>query len=78
VAEFDAPLKYGIETFRAFVRGWYDGSLQDIIFHSRQDEHIRRHICSVLAGYAWDASNPYTGTQAGRRLNALARLCRDA
>jgi len=77
VAEFDAPLKYGVETFRAFVRGWYDGSLQDVIFHPRQDEHIRRHICSVLAGYAWDAANPYTGTQAGRRLNALARLCRD-
>ena len=78
VAEFDAPLKYGVETFRAFVRGWYDGSLQDVIFHPRQDEPIRRHICSVLAGYAWDAANPYTGAQAGRRLNALARLCRDA
>jgi len=77
-ADFDAPLKYGVETFRAFVRGWYDGSLQDIIFHTRQDEHIRRHICSVLAGYAWDTTNPYTGTHAGRRLDALARLCQNA
>lgn len=77
-AEFDAPLKYGVETFRAFVNGWYNGSLQDIIFHTRQDEHIRRHICSVLAGFAWDATNPYTGTRAGRRLDALARLCRNA
>lgn len=77
-ADFDAPLKYGVETFRAFVNGWYDGSLQDIIFHTRQDEHIRRHICSVLAGFAWDATNPYTGTRAGRRLDALARLCRNA
>jgi flavin-dependent dehydrogenase len=75
--EFDAPLRYGVETFRAFVRGWYDGSLQDIIFHPRQDQHIRRHICAVLAGYAWDTANPYTGSQAGRRLNALARLCRN-
>lgn len=77
-AEFDAPLKYGVETFRAFVSGWYDGSLQDIIFHTRQDEHIRRNICSVLAGFAWDATNPYTGTRAGRRLEALAKLCRNA
>lgn len=77
-AEFSIPLKYGVETFRAFVTGWYDGSLQDIIFHERQDESIRRRICSVLAGYAWDASNPYTGMHASRRLSALASLCRNA
>ncbi|HZF26539.1 MAG TPA: FAD-dependent monooxygenase [Steroidobacteraceae bacterium] len=77
-ADFDAPLKYGVETFRAFVNSWYDGTLQDVIFHTRQDEPIRRHICSVLAGYAWDTANPYTGTQAQRRLAALARLCRNA
>lgn len=77
-AEFDAPLKYGVETFRAFVSGWYDGSLQDVIFHVQQEEQIRRHICSVLAGYAWDRANPYTGLHARRRLTALARLCRDA
>ncbi|HEY7378360.1 MAG TPA: FAD-dependent monooxygenase [Steroidobacteraceae bacterium] len=76
-ADFDTPLKYGVETFRAFVNGWYDGTLQDVIFHTRQDEPIRRHICSVLAGYAWDTANPYTGTHAQRRLAALARLCRD-
>lgn len=77
-ADFAQPLKYGVETFRAFVTGWYDGSLQDIIFHPQQDEQIRRMICSVLAGYAWDVSNPYTGMHASRRLNALARLCRSA
>ena len=77
-AEFDAPLKYGVETFRAFVTSWYDGTLQDVIFYPRQEEQIRRHICSVLAGYAWDTANPYTGMHAQRRLNALARLCRDA
>jgi len=60
------------------VSGWYDGTLQDVIFHPHQEEQIRRHICSVLAGYAWDAANPYTGQHARRRLTALARLCRGA
>jgi flavin-dependent dehydrogenase len=74
--EFAEPLNYGVETFRAFVAGWYDGSLQRVIFFPRQQEKIRRMICSVLAGYVWDRENPYTGPQAGRRLRALAEMCR--
>lgn len=73
--DYVSPLTYGIETFRAFVTGWYDGSLQDVIFFPRQDPTIRRMICSVLAGYAWDEANPYTGPQAHRRLTALANMC---
>jgi flavin-dependent dehydrogenase len=75
--DFVDPLQYGIETFRAFVLCWYDGSLQDVIFFPRQDEAIRRMICAVLAGYAWDTSNPYTGPHAYRRLHALAQMCRN-
>jgi flavin-dependent dehydrogenase len=74
--EFADPLMYGIETFRTFVGGWYDGSLQDVIFYPRQRADIRRMICSILAGYAWDRQNPYTGPQSGRRLRALAQTCR--
>jgi flavin-dependent dehydrogenase len=74
--EFADELNYGVETFRAFVAGWYDGSLQDVIFFPRQQEKIRRMICSVLAGYVWDRENPYTGPQAHRRLRALAEICR--
>jgi len=74
--EFADPLTYGVETFRAFVAAWYDGSLQDVIFFPRQQPQIRRMICSVLAGYAWDRSNPYTGPQAHRRLRTLAEICR--
>ena len=33
-------------------------------------------ICSVLAGYAWDPKNPYTGPQSARRLRALASTVR--
>jgi hypothetical protein len=76
--EFDAPLLFGIETFRTFVHAWYDGSLQDVIFFPDKDPHIHRLICSVLAGYAWDAANPYTGPGSARRLGALAALCRAA
>jgi flavin-dependent dehydrogenase len=71
-AQFAEPLNFGVETFRSFVNGWYDGSLQDVIFFEHKDLAIRRMICSVLAGYAWDAKNPYTGSQSARRLRALA------
>lgn len=74
--EFADELNYGVETFRSFVSGWYDGSLQDVIFFPRQQDNIRRMICSVLAGYVWDRDNPYTGPQSGRRLRALAEICR--
>ena len=67
---------YGVETFRTFVNGWYDGDLQDVIFFEHKDVVIRRMICSVLAGYAWDEKNPYTGPQSARRLRALASTVR--
>ena len=75
-SEFAEPLSYGVESFRHFVAGWYDGSLQDVIFFERQDPGIRRMICSVLAGYVWDTKNPYTGPRTGQRLRALAQICR--
>jgi flavin-dependent dehydrogenase len=74
--EFVEPLMYGVETFRTFVNGWYDGSLQDVIFFEHKDPSIRRMICSVLAGYVWDPKNPYTGPQSARRLRALATTVR--
>lgn len=75
--EFADPLMLGVETFRTFVRGWYDGSLQDVIFYPAKQPQIHAMICSVLAGYAWDAANPYTGQHSSRRLRALAATCRD-
>lgn len=74
--QFAQPLMYGVETFRSFVNGWYDGDLQDVIFFAQKDPAIRRMICSVLAGYAWDPKNPYTGPQSARRLRALASTVR--
>ena len=73
---FAEPLMFGVETFRTFVNGWYDGSLQDVIFYEHKDPQIRRMICSILAGYVWDAKNPYTGPNSARRLRALASTVR--
>ena len=77
-SEFAVPLNFGVETFRSFVYGWYNGDLQNVIFYEHKDPVIRRMICSVLAGYAWDAKNPYTGPQSARRLRALAGTVRAA
>ncbi|CAD5106494.1 NAD(P)/FAD-dependent oxidoreductase [Zestomonas carbonaria] len=72
--EFAVPLKRGVDAFRAYVEGWYDGSFQDVIYHENAAPEIRRMICSILAGYAWDERNPYVA-EPKRRLRVLAELC---
>jgi flavin-dependent dehydrogenase len=58
--EYEKPLQVGIDTFRAYVETWYDTSLQEIIFSQPQRAtDIKRMIISVLAGYAWDTTNPF-------------------
>lgn len=74
-SEFSEALKIGVNTFRAYVEGWYDGSFQDVIFSDKQDNNVPRMICSVLAGYAWDTKNPFVA-QPKRKLSVLAKLCR--
>jgi flavin-dependent dehydrogenase len=73
-AEYAAPLKRGVETFRAFVESWYSGGFQRIIFHPNQQTEIRRMLSAILAGYAWDENNPYV-REPKRRLAALEDLC---
>jgi flavin-dependent dehydrogenase len=65
----------GINTFRAYVTAWYDETLQDIIFAAQANPDVMRQICSVLAGYVWDKSNPYV-VQAERALPLLAKIVR--
>jgi flavin-dependent dehydrogenase len=73
-AEFEEPLKIGIETFRAYVEGWYDTSLQDIIFaQPKRTTDVTRKIISVLAGYAWDRENPFV-REPKRYLTAVRQL----
>lgn len=74
--DYAEPLRRGVDTFRAFVDAWYDGRLQDIIFHAAPPGNdIRRMLCSILAGYAWDRDNPYV-RQPRRRLQTLWQYCR--
>jgi flavin-dependent dehydrogenase len=76
--EFAEPLKRGVDTFRCYVEGWYAGTFQDVIYHPDSSPDIRRMICSILAGYAWDECNPFVA-EPKRRLRMLSELCaRDA
>jgi flavin-dependent dehydrogenase len=72
---YDVPLRKGIDAFRAFVERWYTGELQDMIFYPQQTPVIRRMISAILAGYAWDETNPYV-VEPDRRLNALYEVCK--
>lgn len=73
--EFERPLRTGVDCFREYVDAWYDGRLQDIFFAGDpRPSEIRRMVCAVLAGYAWDTSNPFVA-EPRRRLNALAEFC---
>lgn len=75
--EFSQPLLLGINTFRAFVTGWYDGTLIDIFFSEgrKNNENVERYLTSILAGYAWDKKNPYV-EQPQRRLRSLYEVCK--
>ncbi|WP_295802365.1 NAD(P)/FAD-dependent oxidoreductase [uncultured Microbulbifer sp.] len=75
--DFAAPLKAGVDVFKVYVTAWYQGTFQDVIFHPRPQPDIKRMICSILAGYAWDKDNPYVAS-AERRLKTLAEICAPA
>ena len=57
--EYDQIITKGVDVFRSYVKAWYDGSLQTIFFASDIDQEFKRQICSVLAGYVWDETNPF-------------------
>ncbi|KQY90635.1 NAD(P)/FAD-dependent oxidoreductase [Pelomonas sp. Root1444] len=72
-ADYARPLRAGVDAFRAFVESWYRGGFQDVIFHEHPNPDIRRMISSILAGYAWDLSNPYVAHP--ERMRTLEQLC---
>ena len=75
--QYEKPLRAGIQVFRAYVEAWYTGEFQDVVFSKNQDDKIRRMIASLLAGYAWDETNPIH-KNAKKRLSTIAEYCRDA
>jgi flavin-dependent dehydrogenase len=76
-ADYGVPLRKGVDTFRAFVESWYAGGFQKIIFHEAKQPEVKRMIAAILAGYAWDQTNPLV-KETPRRLAALEALCSPA
>lgn len=73
-ADFVDPLLVGIETFKTFVNHWYSGGFQDVIYSRSPANNIKTKIASILAGYAWDETNPYV-SDPEQRLNTLIQIC---
>ncbi|NOJ10623.1 NAD(P)/FAD-dependent oxidoreductase [Vibrio splendidus] len=73
--DYADPLMVGVNTFRTYVEGWYSGTLQDVIFYQDPNPKIKQMVCSILAGYAWDQTNPYV-KESKRRLTTLSEICR--
>ena len=57
--EYVEHMKTGVNVFSSYVKEWYSGNLQKIIFHQQPQPEIKSKICAVLAGYVWDKSNPF-------------------
>jgi flavin-dependent dehydrogenase len=64
-AEYVDAIVHGVETFRTYIEAWYNGQLNEIFFSDQVDSKIKEQICSVLAGYVWDKSNPFVARHAG-------------
>jgi flavin-dependent dehydrogenase len=72
-AEYAAPMALGTNVFRSFVNSWYSGVLPELIFSIEANRPVKNKICSVLAGYVWDETNPFV-SQPERKLEQLYRV----
>lgn len=75
-AVFVEPLMQGVETFRTYVAGWYDGTFKDILFYPNKPKRITSMLSSILAGYVWDTQNPFVAKHQ-RRYNTLVKICQN-
>lgn len=73
--DYADTLMIGVNAFRCYVEGWYTGEFQDVVLHDNPNPKIKQMISSILAGYAWDESNPFVA-EPERRLKAIAELCK--
>ncbi len=71
--EYVDYLKRGIDVFATYVKEWYSGNLQKLIFHPSPRPEIKEQICAVLAGYVWDETNPFVKKHS-RIVGNMARL----
>ncbi|MFT4524461.1 MAG: flavin-dependent dehydrogenase [Granulosicoccus sp.] len=71
--EYVKPVIDGIDVFRTYINGWYDGTIQKIFFADDPGQGNKNMICSVLAGYVWDQNNPYVNKHK-KRVETLAKV----
>ena len=71
--EFAEELMVGVNAFRTYVCGWYDGVFQDVIYQENRSPEISEKISAILAGYAWDKNNPLV-EKSDRMLKALGEV----
>jgi len=71
--EYRQYIMSGVDAFRAYVKSWYSGDLQKIFLTNTSADNIKKKICSVLAGYAWDDTNPFA-LYADRSLQSMAEM----
>lgn len=71
--EYTDYMMKGIDVFRSYVEAWYNGDLQDIFFAKNPIFAYQKQICSVLAGYVWDESNPFVKNH-NKVLGSLAKV----
>lgn len=73
--EYTDYMKKGVSVFASYVKEWYTGNLQTIFFEGTTDPNIKRQICSVLAGYVWDDTNPFVKKH-DRLIKTVANIIR--
>jgi flavin-dependent dehydrogenase len=73
--EYQETMMKGVDTFRTYVNGWYDQSLQEVFFAKNVNPDFKNQICSVLAGYVWDDENPFVRKHE-RALKSLVEVLR--
>jgi flavin-dependent dehydrogenase len=71
--EYSDYIKEGVKVFSSYVKEWYSGNLQTLFFHQPENPEVKRQICSVLAGYVWDKTNPFV-TKHNRLIRTVAHF----
>jgi flavin-dependent dehydrogenase len=71
--EYTDYIKEGVAVFSSYVKEWYTGNLQALFFHQPENPDVKRQICSVLAGYVWDKTNPFV-TKRNRLIKTVAHI----
>jgi len=71
--EYTGYIGEGVNVFTSYVNEWYTGNLQKLFFHRPENQEIKKQICSVLAGYVWDKTNPFVSKH-NRIIKSVAHL----